>query len=66
MGKHSLRCGKAEAGLGVPRPVTRTGLWGSQTLGHPGTTGSHRRAENGSQGPLARDSVKLAGGGGGR
>ena len=47
MGKHSLRCGKARAGSGVPRPVMSSGPWGSQTLGHPGAARSHRRAGNG-------------------
>ena len=46
MGKHSLRCGKAGAGSGVPGPATRLGLWGSQTLGHPSTAGSHVRAKH--------------------
>lgn len=27
VGKHSLRCGKAGAGLGVSEPVRRTGPW---------------------------------------
>lgn len=46
MGKHSLSCGKARAGLKVLCPETRLGPWGCQTLGHLGTTGSHRKAEN--------------------
>ena len=43
--------------LGVPRPAVRPGPWGSQTLGHPGTAGSFRRAENGVRGPWAEDIV---------
>ena len=31
---------------GFPGPVMRPGLWGSQTLGHPGSGESLRRAEN--------------------
>lgn len=46
VGKCNLRCGMAGAGLGVPRPVTKLRLWSSQTLGHPGTAGSLKRAEN--------------------
>jgi hypothetical protein len=38
--------GTARAGLGVPRPARRPRLSGSQSLGHPATTGSHGRAEN--------------------
>jgi hypothetical protein len=49
VGKCSLRCGKAEASLGVPKPAVRLELWGSQTLGHSGTAGSYRRAENGAR-----------------
>ena len=37
--------GIAGVGLGVPRPARRSGTSGSQTLGHPGATGSHGRAE---------------------
>ena len=44
--KALLLHGKSRAGSGVPGPVTRRGPRGSQTLGHSGTTGSHRRAEN--------------------
>ena len=29
------------------RPVKRSGLWGSQSLGHPGNLGHCRRAGNG-------------------
>ena len=46
LGNHRLRCGKAGADSGVPRPMTRSGLWSSQAPGHPGATGSHRKAEN--------------------
>lgn len=31
----------------VPRPAVRPGPSGSHALGHPGTAGSHRRAEKG-------------------
>jgi hypothetical protein len=37
VGKHSLKCWKAGAALGIPGPVTRPGLWGSLILGQPGT-----------------------------
>jgi hypothetical protein len=43
----SLRCRKARAGLGVPEPAVRPGLWDSQILGQVGASGSLRRAENG-------------------
>jgi len=46
MGKHSLRVGTAGAGSGVPGPARRPGASGSRVLGHPGTTGSHRKAGN--------------------
>lgn len=46
VGKSSLRRWKTGAHSGVPEPVTRLGLWGSQSLGHPGTTVGSRRAEN--------------------
>jgi hypothetical protein len=39
VGKHSLRCGKAGADLGVLRPVMRPVPWDSQTIGHPGALG---------------------------
>jgi hypothetical protein len=45
-GKANLSCGKARSGSGVPGPVIRAGPWGSLTLGHPGTIGSHGRSEN--------------------
>jgi hypothetical protein len=57
MGKCSLRSGKACADSGVPGPVTRPGQWDSQTLGHPGTSGSHGRAENIVWGSQAGDSL---------
>jgi hypothetical protein len=38
--------GTAGAGPGIPKPVGSLGPNGSQALGHPGATGSHRRAEN--------------------
>lgn len=37
--------------FGDPWPTMRPGPRGSETLGHPGSAGSHRRAENGSRGP---------------
>ena len=39
--------GTARADSGVPGSAERPGPSGSQALGHPGATGSHRRAENG-------------------
>lgn len=52
VGKRSQRCGKAVVGSGgVPGPVMRLGLWGSQTPGHSGTAGSLGRAETGVGGP---------------
>jgi hypothetical protein len=35
-----------ESWFRVSRTEMGPGLWGSQTLGHPGTIGSRRRAEN--------------------
>ena len=46
MEKHSLRHRTACAGSGVPSPAARPGSSDSKALGHPGYTGSHRRAEN--------------------
>lgn len=34
VGNHSLRCGKAGTGSGVPGPAMRPGLWVSRTFGH--------------------------------
>ena len=36
-----------EAGAGGGRGIPRPAPWGSQTLRHPGATGSLRRAKNG-------------------
>jgi hypothetical protein len=47
--------GKLELVQGFPESVMRPGPWSSQTLGHPGAAGSHRRAENGIE-RWARDS----------
>ena len=47
VGKRTMRHGTAGAGLEVPRHERRPGLSGFQALGHPGTVGSHRRADNG-------------------
>lgn len=46
VGKCSLRCGKLELAWG-PWAFDEVTVWGSQALGHPGVTGSFRRAENG-------------------
>ena len=49
--KHSLWCGTARAGSGVPEPARGLGPSGSQALGHPeiagSPAGSSGRAENG-------------------
>lgn len=47
VGNHSLRCGTAGGGSGVPGPETRLGPTSSQALGHPGAAKSHKRAKNG-------------------
>lgn len=47
VGKCSLRCWSAGAGLGVPEPARRPTPSGPQALGHPGAARSHRRAESG-------------------
>jgi hypothetical protein len=57
VGKCSLRCGKAGAGSKVPSPVRRLGLWGSQTLGHPGTAEGRRKGENEVWVPRAREGI---------
>lgn len=44
--KHSLRYGKAGAGLGVPGPATWPGPWGFLTLRYPGSVGNLGRAED--------------------
>ena len=44
--------------------MTRLGPWGSQTLGHPGTTKSLVKAENGVEGPRAVSSLGLGWGSG--
>jgi hypothetical protein len=46
VGKHSLRFRKLELVQGFPEACDKAGLWGSQTLGRPDTTGNHGRAEN--------------------
>ena len=38
---------ESQSSLRGSRPVKRSGLWGSQAVGHPGTPGHCRRAENG-------------------
>jgi hypothetical protein len=50
MGKHSLRCGKAGAGLRGPWACDEARVWGSLSLGHPGSAVSQKRAENGVRG----------------
>ena len=57
MRKHSLRCRKAGAGSGVPGPAMKLEPWGSQTLGHGGTAGNLRRANNEGGDLRAGDSV---------
>jgi hypothetical protein len=47
VGKYSLRLRRARAGSGVSESVKRLEPRSSQALGHPGATGSCRRAENG-------------------
>lgn len=54
---HCLRHRKAGAGSDVPGPLARLGSWGSQTLGHPGTSWSLQRTENRLGGSLTVDSV---------
>lgn len=46
VGKQTLTPGKAGAGSGDPGLATRPRPWGSQILGHLGTTGSHKRVKN--------------------
>jgi hypothetical protein len=46
VGELSLRSRDSWSWLGVPGPAGRPGLSGSHALGHPGTSGCLRRAEN--------------------